>query len=160
MRLPSLSITFVSVAVLTAGMATSIQAETPKPKCTDSSRQCMIPAVKSYLDALEHHNRSLAPLAPNVRRTANGQRIYEGANAVGERIDREVTFITFRNVRFFVDEDQQSVIAFWLIGLNQPGPITSHIAERFKVQHGLITEIEGIIYNEEGTSQGKSAWPA
>ena len=39
------------------------------------------------------------------------------------------------------------------------GPVTVHLAERFKIEHGLITEIEAIFTNQAGTADGVSGWP-
>ena len=78
------------------------------------------------------------------------------------------------NTRFFVEESSHNVIAFTLLRVTggkadpnrrtfsneaQRDPFTVHLAERFKVEKGLITEIEAIFSREQGTMDGPSNWP-
>ena len=34
-----------------------------------------------------------------------------------------------------------------------------HLAERFRITHGLISEIEALYYTQAGTADGTSGWP-
>ena len=78
------------------------------------------------------------------------------------------------NTRFFVEESSHNVIAFTLLRVTggkadptrrtfsneaQRDPFTVHLAERFKVEKGLITEIEAIFSREQGTMDRPSNWP-
>ena len=44
-------------------------------------------------------------------------------------------------------------------GVKPLPPVTVHLAERFKVEHGLIEEIEALFYTQAGTADGASGWP-
>ena len=81
--------------------------------------------------------------------------------------------MSYSNTRFFVDEKQHEVVYFTLLRISAADdstatgrsprlstkPMTIHLAERIKVEHGLITEIEAIYVPEIGTSDGQSGWP-
>lgn len=143
-----------------------------KPTCTDSSRECLLTAAKSYLHAIVTHDGSKALFSPHVRRTVQGH-VTVGENAMRRSMNMEPDMLTDRNTRYFVDEAQSTVIFFTLLpvkGANadqkretytrkRPGKnVTVHLVERFKVENGLITEIEGITYAEYDTLEGESGW--
>jgi hypothetical protein len=148
----------------------------------------MITAAKSYLDGIVHHDGSRVLFAPNVRRTTIGyshgqvkaDRIggaITGEKALRNSIGKEVDMLPHRNTRFFVDEKNKTVIAYTLLPVlatnadskrpshrrpdvgDGPQPMTIHLAERYKIEKGLITEVEGIFYQEFGTLDGISGWP-
>jgi hypothetical protein len=124
-------------------LASSSFADPVTPGCSDSSRDCLVRAATSYLDAITQHDGSLVWLAPNVHRSVNGS-VVEGEEAIRSAIDHEPVMIRYRDARFFVNEGEGWVVVFWLIDLENPGPITARIAERFKIENGRITEIEGV----------------
>jgi hypothetical protein len=140
--------------------------------CSDESRECMIAAATSYLEAIVHHDGSRVPFAPDVMRTEQGK--VTGRNAAELRISlaKELD-MSYSDTRFFVDEKQHDVIYFTLLRisaadrLTAPGrdsrpstkPMTIHLVERIRVKRGLITEIEAIYSPEIGTSDGQSGWP-
>jgi hypothetical protein len=142
--------------------------------CTDDSRECMIAAAASYLEGIVHHDGSRVPFAPEVIRTEQGKITGRGATELRSSQAKELDSMSYSNTRFFVDEKQHNVFYFTLLrisaadSLTAPGreprpstkPMTIHLAERIKVEHGLITEIEAIYSSEIGTSDGQSGWPA
>lgn len=80
--------------------------------------------------------------------------------------------LAHRNTRYFVDRENSTVIAFTLFPIfatnkdaNRPGysmngqPATTHLAERFRVEKGVITEVEAIHLNDTGTMDATSGWP-
>ena len=127
--------------LVTVSLASAGSAEPATPGCSDSSRECLVRAATSYLDAITQHDGSLAWLAPDVHRRVNGSEL-EGEEAIRSAIDHEPEMIGYRDARFFVNEREGWVVVFWLIDLD--GPVTARIAERFKIENGLITEIEGV----------------
>ena len=144
------------------------------PRCTDDSRECMIAAAKSYLDSIVNHDASDVPFAPNVKRTEQGRVTGEGAADIRESQKLQPDMDGHVNTRYFVDESTNNVVAFTLLrvtgrqedpdrptfrGPGERDPFTVHLAERFKVENGLITEIEAIFYSEQGTMDGTSSWP-
>ena len=68
-----------------------------------------------------------------------------------------------RDIRWFVDGDQ--AIAYYLLDTSTPASTTPHtttvhLAERFKVDNGLISEIEAIFWINPGTTPDTSGWPS
>jgi hypothetical protein len=115
--------------------------------CTDSSRACVISAATSYLNALVSHNSSQVRLAPSAIRTENGYDTGDSGPQIANDLATNAQYLVVhdvRDVRWFVDGDQ--AIALYLIDAAVPvvGPefATVHLAERFQVEGGLITQIE------------------
>jgi hypothetical protein len=79
----------------------------------------------------------------------------------------------YANTRFVVDEKTHQLVYFTLLRLSTDasrptvpapgekpqGPVTVHVAERFKIEHGLISEIEALFHTQTGTADGMSGWP-
>ena len=163
-------------AMAFAGLAAAQQV---KPGCTADSRECMIAAAKAYLDSIVTHDASKVPAHPNIKRTEQGRVTAVGEQALRDSQKLQPDMDGHRNTRFFVDEKTHNVIAFTLLRVtggqadpnrktfftgrpeaNQPRPpSTVHLAERFKVEKGLITEIEALFTTETGTMDGISNWP-
>jgi 3'(2'), 5'-bisphosphate nucleotidase len=155
-------------------MSASAQAQQVKPSCTDDSRACMIAAAKAYLDAIVTHDASKVPFAPNVRRTEGGRVTGEGEANIRENTKSQPDMAGHANTRYVVDEQTKNVVAFTLLRIPgtkadpnrktmadrlPPQPSTVHLAERFKVEKGLITEIEAIFFVRNGAMDGASGWP-
>ena len=156
-------------ALLALAMAPYATAQQVKPACTDDSRQCLIAAATSYLEGLVHHDGSKVLLAPSVIRSEQGHINIRDEATLRKGLDREPAMIGYSNLRFVVDTETHQLVYYTLLGLSMradqvpagtpPGPVTVHLAERFKVEHGLITEIEALFYNQAGTPDGVSGWP-
>jgi hypothetical protein len=123
--------------------------------CNDNSGQCMISAATTYLDALVSHDATHIRLAPNARRTEQGVGfISEGADAIRQSLTPPTPnqfIIRLRDIRWFVDKPDRDAIAYLLVDFGSTIPPTAaagttHVAERFKVENGLITEIEAIYF--------------
>jgi len=146
--------------------ATVSQAQDNRP-CSNDSEHCMIAAATTYLDALVSHDATHIRLAPNVRRTEQGSDTGDGAAAIRKSLTPptpDQVIIDKRDVRWFVDQDQHEAIAFYLLDVGSSIPPTApaatvHLSERFKVVHGLITQIEAIFTTGTTPNQG-SGWPA
>ena len=155
-----------------AGPALPAKAPVVKPACTDPSRACLIAAAKSYLDAVVTHEGSKVLLHPDVRRTQNGRTTAEGDAAIRASMAKEPDMLPHKNTRWFVDREQNAAIAFTLFivqptnadpqrpaySSNGKGA-TTHLAERFRIQDGVITEIEAVHTSEYGKMDGTSGWP-
>jgi hypothetical protein len=138
-----------------------------KPPCTDTSRACLIGAAKSYLDNIVKADGSKTLFAPNVRRTVQG-RALETEEKLRANLNREPPISGHRNTRYVVDRQQATVIAFTILPVppreasSTAGGTkgnTTHLVERYTMVDGLITEIEGLFFTEEGTMEGSSNWP-
>ncbi len=139
-------------------------AQQTKPGCTDNSRECLVRAVDSYYNAMQNHDGRLAWFAPNIRRTLVGlpnnsgeDFIMEGEKSIRESLDR-APHQTHLDHRYWVDEQAHMVNALMLTSL-QDRVSSIHVAERFKVENGLITEIEAVFYIDPTTRDGKTGWP-
>lgn len=158
----------LTVALVALAIAPGALAEQVKPICIDDSRQCMIAAATSYLEGLVHHDGSKVLLAPNVTRSEQGHVNTRDEASLRKSLDREPAMDGYRDLRFVVDTDSHQLVYYTLLRLSMrgdqappgiaPGPVTVHLAERFKVEHGLITEIEALFYTQTGSEDGVSGW--
>jgi hypothetical protein len=161
----------IAAAVLCAFSGVA-QAQQVKPTCTENSRRCMIIAATSYLDGLVRHDGSKVLFAPDIVRTEQGVERGRGEGLLRAKLNTEPPMLGYANTRFITDLQTHQVVYFTLLRLatdeSQPAPppgakplppVTVHLAERFKVEHGLITEIEAIYFSQSGTADGTSGWP-
>jgi hypothetical protein len=148
------------------------QAEENKP-CTNNSERCMISAATTYLDALVSHDATHIRLAPNVVRTEEGHNTGTGAAAIIKSVSLptfDESIIDRRDTRWFVDKPGHEAVAFYILDVGaEPTPLlpfirpttatgTVHLSERFKVDNGLITQIEAIFSISTHPNEG-SGWP-
>lgn len=158
-----LALVLASVTALPATVATA-QA-TPQP-CTDPSRACLIATATTYLDALLSHDARQVRLAPAARRTENGMDTGNDAAAIRKSLTpptpNEVN-TGMRDKRWFTVGDE--AVVFYLLDTSTL-PVTplhtttTHIVERFRVDHGLIEQIEAIFWVSPGPTEEGSGWPA
>ena len=165
--------TLFGAAVVAGLLSGTAHAQQVKPTCTANSRQCMIIAATTYLDALVHHDGSKVLFASDIVRTEQGIERGKGETELRARLDREPPMLGYANTRFTVDEKTHQLVYFTLLrlatdesrpavpgpGEKPQGPVTVHVAERFKIEHGLISEIEALFYTQAGTADGTSGWP-
>jgi len=155
----------ICIAALLALGGASANAQSVKPSCTDDSRTCMIAAATSYLEGIVTHDGSKVLFAPDVRRTEEGHDTGQGEATLRAALLKMPPMLGYHNTRFVVDQKTHQLVYFTLLRLDSGAgamsgkPVTVHLAERFKVEHGLITEIEAIFWNQIGTSDGESLWP-
>lgn len=164
-----------STAALLALATGAADAQQVKPLCTDNSRACLIRTAQAYLESIVHHDGSKVPVTPTMRRTENGEVTAEGEQNFREVQPQQPDNQGHTNTRFFVDEEQGTVIYYTLFRFtgkldpsrktqidNYPPlqkPFTTHMAERIKVEKGLISEIEVVFENKVGTMDDPSGWP-
>jgi hypothetical protein len=162
---PVLAAVLAGVA-LVAVPPPATRAAAPTKPCTDGSRSCVIATANTYLDALLSNDGRDVRLAPNARRTENGQDTGDDARAIRTALSsptpNEVN-TRIRDKRWFMSGENATV--FYLLDTSTlpPSPLhttTVHIVERFRVRRGLIHEIEAIFWIEPGTHEGSSGWPA
>lgn len=135
--------------------------------CTDASSECVVSAASKYINALVTHDGSKVPLAANAYRTENGN--VTGTSGDGIRNDLNTNqgdkaISDVRDIRWFVAGDEAT--AFYLFDTALPGQPTAphtttvHLSERFKVDQGLIRQIEAIFWINPGPTPDGSGWPA
>ena len=147
-RLLSLVAIGTSLATVTGllGLSAAGYASSDDP-CHDSSADCMISAATKYINALVSHDPSNVPFAPDVRRRENGIDTGDSADAIRQSLSPPTPnqIITgARDIRWFVDAKNDDAIAFYLLDVATTPPQVVHLSERFRVEHGVITEIEAI----------------
>lgn len=161
----------VALVLAASGLVVRLGPLAPSPAratggCTDASSACVISAASKYIDALVSHHGADVPLATNAYRTENG--MVTGTSGAGIRNDLETNqgdraISGVRDVRWFVAGDEAT--AFYLMDTaapNQPtAPHTTtvHLSERFKVDGGLIHQIEAIFWINPGLTPDTSGWP-
>ncbi len=127
--------------------------------CRDNSERCMISAATTYLDALVSHDTSHIRMAPNIKRTEQGGITATSAGDIIKSLSlptSDESIIDRRDTRWFVDKPNHEAVAFYILDVGAPpSPLlpfvrpttaaaTVHLSERFKVDNGLITQIEAV----------------
>lgn len=149
----------------------SPHAQQVQPLCTDNSRACLVATATTYIEALTRHDAVTVPFAPDVRRTEQNRESATSEHFIRQHTITQPDMEGHVGDRFFVDLDTRNVVVFTRLRVPgkanprrppapAPPPTTVHLAERFKVEHGLIREIEAIFVRQEGTMDGPTNWPA
>ena len=109
-----------------------------------SQRDEVVAAAEKYLlHGLVEHDPSKVPLAPNAWRIELGRDTGSTGDAISRQLRSEIMNVIegIRNVRWIVEGDQ--AVAWYDLDVStSKKPVL--IAERFRVEDGLIVEIEAI----------------
>lgn len=112
----------------------------PIPAAERDTRDTLVSAANSYLDAFLEGDKSLVPWGYPCERTEGGAHTGKGARtdtcAVGVPSGLNIV-----NRRFIVDETRGVVVALCNFGVN--GPADSHM---FRVQHGKLRYVHTITH--------------
>lgn len=134
---------------LRSGPATPLKAS---PLCEEASRNCLVRTARAYLDGLLANDLAAVPLASDWVRTENGKVTGSGAIGATRASDPAGTNYAGRdeNTRFWVDQDNATVIAYSMFrseaGQSGNAPKSFHVAHRFHIEGGLISEVEMIAF--------------
>jgi hypothetical protein len=134
--------TFLALAVLGFSLAGAVSAQTTGARSGPCDRACLEGIVDQYLDAVTAHDPKMAPLAPNVKFTENGQKLIIPDGLWNSMAGKGA-------YRLFVDDPQAQSVAF--IGtIQEEGrtpsePIPGVIALRLKLKNRQITEAETFV---------------
>lgn len=163
----------LAIAILSAGglLAANACAQQVQPLCTQNSRPCLIATATTYIDALTRHDASKVPFAPDIRRTEQNRESATSESFIRQHTITQPDMEGHVGDRFFIDLESRNVVVFTRLRVPgkvnprrppapAPPPTTVHLAERFKVEDGLIKEIEAIFVRQEGTMDGPTNWPA
>jgi hypothetical protein len=123
--------------------------------CTDNSRACMVKTVQSYYEGLDKADGTKTPFGAKIRTTEQERIMDLTPETFRAEFRASEAIQKIRNVRMFVDEQRHQVVAFIILDVlippkagEAPTPLYSiRRAHRFKVDNGLITEVE--IINQE-----------
>lgn len=126
--------------------------------CDDT---CKVQAAQSYIDALLSHDASSVPLADHVRRLENNKVNADGAAALRQSLNKGAQYRLIRGIRdlnWFVAGNDVFAIYTVDAGLSTGTLASGRTFERFRIENGLITQIEIVVC----TSLGKvpaPEWP-
>lgn len=117
----------------------------------EADRTLIIDTARKYLiQGLVEHKPSLVPLAENCWREEQGINTGRSGAEIKQRLLRdEYRVITGISDERWVVEGDQAVVFYNLHVSSVKQPVL--IAERFKVVHGLIEEIEALIHRPAST---------
>jgi hypothetical protein len=123
---------------------------------------CKVKAAQSYIEALQSHDAANVPLADHVRRLENNKVNADGAQALRRSLNKGAQYRLIRGIRdlsWYVAGND--VFAIYTV---DAGPSTGTLAsgrtfERFRVDNGLITQIEIVVYTSLGKAPSPD-WPA
>ncbi len=119
-----------------------------------TERDAVIAAAEQYLfHGLVEHDPDKVPLAPNAIRTEQGHNTGTSGEAIAKSLRSDIMNVIqgIRNVRWIVEGDQ-AVAWYDLDTTRTETPVL--IAERFRVENGLITEIEALFHTPETELEG------
>jgi hypothetical protein len=132
--------TLVSSALLLAVFVSIQAAEPPAPVC---ERACLYDIADKYMDALVKGDVSRAPIARGVRFSENGVWL-----AVGDGLWNTISGL--RGYDLKIADPQEGQVS--LIDVVEEHGVPAILAARFKVEDGLITEIETVLSRKIDTS--------
>jgi hypothetical protein len=119
---------------------------------------CKVQVAQSYIDALLSHDASGIPLADHVRRLENNKVNADGATALRQSLNKGAQYRLIRGIRdlrWFVAGNDVFAIYTVDAGLSTGTLASGRTFERFRIENGLITQIEVVVY----TSLGKAPAP-
>lgn len=99
----------------------------------------------AYLASIRSHDGSKIPLAPDAWRIEQGVNTGTTGDEIKKAMSKDY-FVNYveglRDIRWFVSGDDEAIAYYVLDIKGAPGIESTMLAERFKVDDGLITEIE------------------
>lgn len=140
--------TLIFIAVFGLSLGGGMSAQSGQEKAGACDRACLEGMVDKYLDAMTAHDPKLAPLAPNVKFTENGQKLIIPDGLWNSMVGKGT-------YRLFVDDPPAGAVAF--IGtIKEEGrspsePIGGVMALRLRVRNGNITEAETLVVRNPQT---------
>lgn len=140
--------TLISIVVSGILLAGGAFAQAGQENSGACDRACLEGMVDKYLDAMTAHDPKLAPLAPNVKFTENGQELIIPDGLWNSIVGKG-------KYRLFVDDPQAGAVAF--IGtIKEEGrsasePVGGVMALRLRVRNGKITEAETLVVRNPQT---------
>lgn len=110
----------------------------------DEAELKVVEPACAYLASIVSHDGSKVPVADDAWRIEQGVNTGTSGPEIQESMSNDY-FTTYveglRDIRWFVSGDE--AIAFYVLDIREaPGIESTMLAERFKVEDGLITEIE------------------
>jgi hypothetical protein len=146
-----------AVALLAIG-GVAARADDAVPLCTKATRQCYAATARAYFDAVLAGQADKAPFADNVRVTEQNHLIATKRADFLKEFKSTGATKRLRNMRMLVDPARGQVAVMVLADVEMPGqaPFTVRRIQRLKIERGLITEVELIIFSDP---QPDALWP-
>jgi hypothetical protein len=133
---------------LIAGMAAPARAADAVPLCTEATRACLARTAQAYFDAILAGQADKVPFADKVRVTEQNHLIATNRTDFLKEFKSTGATKRLRNLRMLVDPVVGQVAAMVLSDVEMPGqaPFTVRRIQRLKIERGLITEVELVIF--------------
>lgn len=119
--------------------------------CTDATPACLEAAAKSYLDGLVTHDGSKVQFGPQIAIHEHGRTTSMTEAEARAYVDRQVTMKGYRNASYVAADGQVVQLVEIDITFDEadatrmkttPGDHTLYVANAYRVEKGLIREID------------------
>lgn len=146
-----------ALAVIAANPSPA-RADDAAPLCTEASRECYAKTARAYFDAILAGQADKVPFADTVRVTEQNHLIATDRAAFLQQFRSTGATKRLRNMRMLVDAVSGQVAVLVLADVEMPGqaPFTVRRIQRLKIDRGLITEVELIIFSDP---KPEPLWP-
>jgi hypothetical protein len=139
--------------MLALGGTGAVAAGPVQGACTDASKACLAAAAKSYLDGLVTRDGSKVQFGPSITIHEHGRTTPLTEAEARHYVDGQVPMKGYRNLRHIADAESHTVVQLAEIDLTfgeadatrmktTPADHTIYVANTFKVEAGLIREID------------------
>ena len=118
------------------------------PLCIKATRKCMSKTARAYFDAILAGRADKVPFADDVRVTEQNHLIATNRTDFLKEFKSTGATKRLRNMRMLVDPVSDQVAVMVLSDVEMPGqaPFTVRRIQRLKIERGLITEVELIVF--------------
>jgi hypothetical protein len=139
-------------------VATPAQAADAVPLCVKKTRPCYEKTARAYFRAILEGKADRVPLAANVRVTEQGHVVATSRADFLKEFKATGATKGLRNMRMLVDVTTGQVAVLVLANVRMRGkpPFTVRRIQRLKIERGLITEVELIIFLDANPA---ALWP-
>lgn len=146
------------ITLALAAVGAPAWAEDAVPLCTDATRQCYAATARAYFDAILAGKADKVPFAETVRVTEQNHLIASNRADFLKEFKSTGATKRLRNMRMLVDPVRGQVAVMVLADVEMPGqaPFTVRRIQRLKIERGLITEVELIIFSDP---KPEAIWP-
>lgn len=123
-----------------------LPARHPAGPCASGTRACNVEVAAAYLEAIVSHDASGVALAPDAWRIENGMTNGSSGAEIASLLESPSMYViqSMGPIRWIVEADQ--VVALYELATGPTGGTPALIAERFRIQDGLIKEIEALFW--------------
>lgn len=135
-----------------------VPGDSAAPLCTATTRQCYRKTARAYFEAILAGEADRVPFAANVRVTEQNHLVATSRAAFLKEFKSTGATKRLRNLRMLVDTVRGEIAVMVLADVVMPDkpPFTVRRIQRLKIERGLITEVELVIFLD---SKPDALWP-